>query len=140
MKDERIIKIKTTQIDSKGEKEEIELITNGKVYFKNNFIYIMYEETKLSGMEGTTTTLKIGDNSVVMKRFGNNNSQMIFEKGKRFKTSYKTSYGSLKMETLTQVVDVKKDENLDNINIDIIYDINISGLFEGKNIMTISVS
>ncbi|OPJ54813.1 DUF1934 domain-containing protein [Alkalithermobacter paradoxus] len=140
MDNKRIIKIKTIQIDSKGEQEEIELVTEGKIFLKNEHIYITYEETELSGMNGTTTTLKIGNQSVIMKRFGNNNSQMVFEKGKRFTTKYKTAYGDLKMEIVTQHIEINVQEDLKKIEVNINYDINISGLFEGKNIMNITVN
>lgn len=140
MSEKIMLKIKTRQIDSKGETDDMELTTEGKYYEKNNVIYIVYEESEISGMEGTTTTLKILKDCVIMKRFGKTNSELIFEKGKRCKTKYKTIYGDLSMETLTKSVDIKSSSNSRNMDININYDINISGLFQGKNIISIKVN
>ena len=135
-----LIKIKTTQIDHKGEKEDIELFTQGKFYKKNNALYYMYEETELSGMKGTTTTLKIVEQTVSLKRYGKNNSELIFEKGRRFKSIYKTGNGDINMEILTKDVDIKINEANNNVDIHINYDINIAGLFDGKNIVNIKIN
>lgn len=135
-----IVTIKTSQIDTKGETEDMELVTEGKYYKKNDAIYIVYEESEISGMEGTTTTLKILKDCVIMKRFGKTNSELIFEKGKRFKTKYKTSFGDLSMETLTKSVEIKCSDDSKAMDININYDINITGLFEGKNIISIIIS
>ncbi|SHH47674.1 Uncharacterized beta-barrel protein YwiB, DUF1934 family [Tepidibacter thalassicus DSM 15285] len=135
-----MIKMKTCQIDLKGQKDSIELITEGKVYKKNRATYIVYEESEISGMAGTTTTLKVLDNCITMKRFGKNNSELIFEKGKRFKTRYRTAHGDFSVEILTKSVDVEIKHDLTDIDININYDINISGLFEGKNIINIKIN
>lgn len=135
-----VVKIKTCQIDSKGERDDMELITEGKLYKKNDATYVVYEESEISGMKGTTTTLKILNNCVVMKRFGNSNSELTFEKGRRSKTKYKTAYGDLSMETVTKSVDINIDENLKSLNVNINYDLNITGLFEGKNIIDIKIN
>jgi len=134
------INIKTIQTDSKGNSDDIELVTRGDIYEEDGVIYVVYEETELSGMEGTTTTLKIFDNQVVLKRLGQNTSDMIFEKGKRFKTKYKTFHGDISMELLTTAVDVNVDKKQCKVDVDIAYDINISGVFEGKNKMNIRIS
>ncbi|SHK59067.1 DUF1934 domain-containing protein [Tepidibacter formicigenes] len=140
MNQEVVIKMKTCQIDSKGEKDTMELITQGKIYKKNKALYIVYEESEISGMAGTTTTLKITEDCITMKRFGKNNSELIFKKGKRFKTKYRTVHGDFSIETLTKSIDVEMSQDLSNIDININYDINISGLFEGKNIISIKVN
>lgn len=140
MNEKVMLKIKTRQIDSKGETDDMELITEGKYYKKNDAIYIVYEESEISGMVGTTTTLKVLKNCVIMKRFGKTNSELVFEKGKRCKTKYKTIYGDLSMETLTKSVDINLNNDSKDIDININYDINISGLFQGKNIISIKVS
>lgn len=135
-----VIKIKTSQVDLKGASDDMELVTKGEFYTKDDSMYIVYQETELSGMEGTTTMLKISDDLLVMKRYGSNTSKMVFEKGKRFKTRYRTSQGDLSMEILTNYVDISMNEDNSKIDIDLVYDINIAGIFEGKNKMNISIS
>ena len=62
-----IINIRTTQVDINTKQDEvIELITEGKFYKKSDAYYLVYDESEISGMQGTTTTLKIKDNQVVL--------------------------------------------------------------------------
>src|SRR5699024_6192835 len=76
------IKGSTLQEDQTAE-DIIELITQGEMYKKSKSDYIIYKESEVSGLEGTTTTLKIDGNKVSVIRLGTTNSHMTFEKGKK---------------------------------------------------------
>lgn len=132
------VSIKGTQVDVDGEKNIIEFITEGKFYIKNDSYYIVYDESELSGMEGSTTTLKIKGNIVSMKRFGSNNSKLIFEKGKKHKTEYETMYGIMEMEVSTNNMEVKLLEEGKG-TIDLSYKMNISGMVESYNTLSIQI-
>ena len=69
------INIRTNQYDDNGYVDTINLDTIANLYNKNNDIYIVYKE-EIEGLK-TTTTIKISDNEVSIKRFGNTNSNMI---------------------------------------------------------------
>ena len=58
MKKDVIISLVGTQ-ENDGEKDKIELITEGSMYKKGDSYYITYKESQLTGMEGTTTTVKV---------------------------------------------------------------------------------
>lgn len=136
-----IINISTIQIQAASKQEEIvELITEAVIYKDSGDYYIIYEESEISGLEGTTTTLKINETKVSMKREGNNTSVMEFEKGKRYKTSYKTEYGNMFMELLTKKVETNINEEPLTMDIKIEYEIVIKDMFEGKNKMHIKVN
>ncbi|AIS53407.1 hypothetical protein TKV_c22790 [Thermoanaerobacter kivui] len=90
-----IISVKGTQRNTQNESDTIELVTEGNFYIKGNAFYVVYEETELSGMNGTTTTLKITDDKVTLIRFGTNKSKMVFEKNKRYESDYYTPYGRI---------------------------------------------
>lgn len=133
-----LIQITTTQFNAESEEtEKIELMTEGTYNFKNDHLYLVYKESELSGMEGTTTTLKLKEGNVSLKRQGTQNVDMMFSQGERFKTLYHTPYGDIPMEILTRTVrlDIRQDPFEANVTID--YDISVKGLFEGKNKMTI---
>lgn len=139
MKEERMIRVEGLQKNSDGEESKIQLATMGNVYEKNQHIYVVYEETEISGMEGTTTTLKVHDNNKLsIKRYGNTASQMVFEEGKRHISDYRTLYGDFKMEVVTNLLDVKIDSNTLRGTIKIQYDLSISGLVETQNQLNIS--
>lgn len=132
------IKIKGKQTDENGKEDIIELLTEGKFYKKRDIYYIVYEETEISGMEGTTTTLKIEGDKVSMKRFGSNTSDMVFEKGKRFNTYYMTPYGNLDMEILTNKMEIDISDTGKG-NIELGYRVNISNSIESNNELLINV-
>lgn len=133
-----VLKITGTQTSRDGETDEIEMITQGKYYKKNHSSFLVYDETELSGMEGSTTTLKIDDDKVMMKRFGKNESKLIFENGKTHKTIYKTIYGNMDMEVYTDKIQINQQaEQLKKLYIS--YRLNISGNIESKNTLSIAL-
>lgn len=132
------IKIKSTQMATDGDKDTIELVTEGKYYEKNNCLFLVYDESELSGMEGSTTTVKIKDQQVMMKRFGTNESELVFEQGETHATIYKTPFGSMDMEIITSEVTVAMGENCID-EIELCYDIRIAQNTETKNTISITV-
>ncbi|SCG81783.1 hypothetical protein DW1_0162 [Proteiniborus sp. DW1] len=133
-----MLKIKGRQTSTEGEENVIELITEGKLYNKNGSYYLVYDETEISGMEGSTTTLKIQGHKISMKRFGNNTSSLIFEKGQRHITEYMTAYGDMTLEVVTDKVDVNISETGKG-NIDLSYRLNLSENIESNNHLTIDI-
>ncbi|KAB3532476.1 DUF1934 domain-containing protein [Alkaliphilus serpentinus] len=138
MKENILIRITGKQKDKSGEENQIELTTEGTIYDKGDNIYIVYEETEISGMEGTTTTLKIEkDNKGLLKRYGTNVSTMVFEEGKRSNTLYQTMFGDFEMEVFTDKVDISLNRDKKRGKIQIDYDLFITGMVESKNQLNI---
>jgi uncharacterized beta-barrel protein YwiB (DUF1934 family) len=97
---------KATQEDKSGDKSEIEFFVEGTYIEKSNATYISYKETAISGMEGTTTMLRITENSLSIIRFGIYNSKLEFIRGEKTFTNYQTPYGNMPMEIDTRVLDI----------------------------------
>lgn len=136
----QMIKIVGTQRSLDGEMNEIEMVTEGKRYEKNGATYLVYEETSLSGMEGSTTTLKIeGEERVSMKRFGSASSLMVFEKGKRHSTDYQTPFGNFRMEIKTTELKVDVAPGRRQGAIQIAYEMHIVGLAETSNELNLTL-
>ncbi len=135
---EVMLKIKGRQTNVDGEENTIELITEGKFYKKNETYYLVYDESEISGMEGSTTTLKIQDSKISMKRFGSNTSNLVFEKGKRHRTEYDTIYGDMVMEVVTNKMDVNISE-IGKGSIKVAYRLNISDSIESSNHLSIDI-
>lgn len=135
---EVMLKIKGTQKNVDGEESEIELITEGKFYLKNGTYYLVYDESEISGMEGSTTTLKIEDKKVSMKRFGSNSSTLIFERGIKHKSSYQTFYGDMNVEVVTKKIDVDISK-MGKGKIDLSYRLSISNMVESQNKLSIEI-
>lgn len=90
------------------EKDMISVVTPGDFYKVEDGFNVEYEETTISGMEGTKTTIRIRNNSFDLIREGTTETKMEFENNKRTVALYKTPYG---------VMDVKIDTKKLNINI-----------------------
>ena len=84
------------------EPQELELVTEAQYAFKNGSHYILYDESALSGLDSSKTTLKISPGKVMIKRFGNQESVLQFEVGNRFITQYPTPMGQFRIELTTQ--------------------------------------
>ncbi|MDF2592714.1 MAG: hypothetical protein K0S75_2180, partial [Clostridia bacterium] len=103
---------KAIQIDHTGEKNEIEFFVEGTYAVKNDSLYITYKESEISGMEGTTTTLKITDHSLSIIRFGTYNSKLDFKHNEETITNYQTPYGNIPIIINTRLleIDMKQGE------------------------------
>ena len=137
-----MLKIIGKQVTSDSEEEQLEFVTEGKYYVKDDSVYLLYDESEFSGMEGCTTSLEITGDNIKMKRFGESiglDTEIEFEKGKRFKGYYDTPFGSVEMEVLTNDVvnKIEKAEGKGSLNID--YHISLRGLSEGRSILDIEI-
>ncbi|MBE3578695.1 MAG: DUF1934 domain-containing protein [Caldanaerobacter subterraneus] len=119
-----IISVKGMQKNDIDEVDTIELITEGSFYIKGNTFYVVYEESELSGMDGTTTTLKITRDKVTLLRFGTNKSKMIFEKNRRHETDYNTPYGKILLGIMSTDLAVDMGESGGEVRIKYVLDIN----------------
>lgn len=131
-----IISVRGIQNDGKDE-DVIELVTQGQYYKRNSKYYVTYKETELTGMEGTTTTLKIDGEKVTMMRFGGNNTQLIFEKGQKHLCGYETPYGAFTVGVYSNEVDVHVDDNGGELSAN--YQIEIDNLIAGTNDFYMSI-
>lgn len=137
-----MLKIIGKQVTADSEEAQLEFVTEGKYYVKGDSVYLLYDESEFSGMEGCTTSLKITGDIIKMNRYGQSisfDTEIEFEKGKRFKGYYDTPYGSIEMEVLTNDVvnKIEKTEGRGSVNID--YHISLRGLSEGRSILDIEI-
>ncbi|QUH19695.1 DUF1934 domain-containing protein [Alkaliphilus sp. B6464] len=140
MKSTRMIRVIGIQQNSDGEESTIELTTEGSFYKKNGSYYILYDESEISGMEGSTTRIKIeNNNKVSMKRSGASAVDFIFEQGKKYESNYMTAYGDFTMKVTTNVLDVEISEETGKGKIDIDYDLKILGGVRTSNKLQIQL-
>ncbi len=130
------IKMLTKQYDESGSIDTIEINTTGKLFEKNNDIYVVYEEVEDN--QNVTTTMKISDEEISIKKFGNINSLMVFKENHKHLTKYRTNQGLFIIETETNKLIIDKSKN-NYIKLNIEYNINILDLFKGKNEINILI-
>ncbi|WP_416187682.1 DUF1934 domain-containing protein [Clostridium perfringens] len=115
MSKKAIISICSTQ--DIGEKEKIEVVTVGEFSINGDEFIATYDETEISGMEGTKTTLKIKGDKVVLHREGTTSTKMEFQKNNIQVALYNTPYGMLELKTSTKELDLDVNEKGGNISI-----------------------
>ena len=135
------LKITGKQCYDNHEEEQMEFVTDGKLYVRGGAIYIVYDESDVSGLSGCKTTLKVSGDSLKMRRIGGGGPQteLYFEKGKRISSLYETPYGPMELEVLTRSVINRLDTAEYRGNVDTEYHVSLSGMAESKNRLTIDI-
>ncbi len=117
--------------------EPISLISQGRLYRKGRQYFVSYDESALTGLEGTHTTVKLDGEEVSVIRTGKYPSQMVFKHDNKSLTVYRTDYGPL-----TVVINTKKVSSTlcdDGGVIDVLYEIEIENEPAYANHLLISV-
>ena len=91
--------------------EVIEVVTPGKFHLGESEFKAVYEESEISGMDGTTTTLVIKDDVLVLEREGSTSTRLEFKKGEDVISLYNTPYGMMNINISTKELDIDMDED-----------------------------
>ena len=138
MTDNVIISIKGKQLYAESSPDEMELVTSGTLNWDaQGGCTVSYQETELTGLEGTTTKLHIDGGRVTLLREGSINSQMVFEEGRRHLSMYETPYGALSIGVNTKRMRSTLNEAGGDLEID--YAIEIDNLLAGQNLFRMNV-
>ncbi|SFC33552.1 DUF1934 domain-containing protein [Clostridium uliginosum] len=121
MKKRAIITIKSNA--SMENDDLIEVISPGDFYMDNDTFKAEYDETEISGMDGTRTILTVRGKSFTLERKGSTATKMDFKNRQQTTSLYQTPYGVLQVN-----IDTKK------LNIDINEE---GGIIEVNYLMTI---
>ena len=81
-----------------------ELMTEGTMTLTEDGMVLAYQETALTGMEGTTTRFQVQGPRAILTRSGTVNSQMVFEEGRQHTSLYETPFGELSVDIQTSVL------------------------------------
>ena len=132
-----LINIKGLQKDAENESENVELLTEGTFYKEKERYYLVYKESEVTGMEGTTTTVEIENEKVAIIRNGVVNNQLLFIPNKKTTSYYDTQFGSLTVSVISS--NVKVDINDDGGNLDICYRMDINDEFANESSLSINI-
>ena len=138
MENNVIISIQGRQSFEDQEPEVIELVTEGQLSQDGEDGYTLsYQESELTGLEGTLTTFQVEPNRVTLLRVGEVNSQMVFEEGRRHLSMYNTPYGALAVGISTRKMKAHLSEAGGSIEID--YALEIDHAVAGENLFKIDI-
>ena len=117
--------------------DSIEVVTPANYYCKNGKHYIIYEEL-VEGLPGSIKNkVRISDGMLEIIKSGISNFHMVFEKDKINMTQYETPYGELLVGVYTR--DMKMDIQENEMDIRILYDLDINGEKVADSEITMSV-
>ena len=120
-----------------GEDDGIELVTEGKLEEVDGALRLSYEETELTGLEGTTTLFHVEPEKVTLLRVGAVSSEMVFEKNKRHRSLYSTPYGNMEIGITARRLNSTLGASGGLIEID--YDVEINHTLAGQSLFRINV-
>ena len=106
-----MLTITSTQKFMTEEPEKTELVTEGTLSAADGAVEISYQESELTGLEGTTTTFRVEDNKVTLVRRGAVNSRMSFEVGQEDRSLYDMGFGALMITIKTEQLRSNLTEN-----------------------------
>lgn len=136
-KEKVILHIKGFQDYEHSGNDDIGLMTEGTLASMPFGWELAYEETALTGMEGTLTTFLIEPERVTLLRTGPVCTQMVYELGRRHHSMYNTPYGSLEVGITTSMLDVEMGPDGGHLNVD--YAIELDHAMMGQNRFRITV-
>ena len=99
-----MISVRGEQYFDDVDPDATELTTEGTLELTEKGLLLTYQETALTGMEGTETTFEIGPRRVILRRSGSVSSQMVFEEGRQHTSLYETPYGELSVDIQTSAL------------------------------------
>ena len=137
MEKDVIISIKGTQKYDGGEPGAVELVTAGRLAQDEAGYTLSYQESELTGLEGTLTTFQIEPERITLMRVGEFNSQMVFQEGRRHMSMYNTPYGAMTIGVNTRHLLSELTDRGGEIEID--YAIEIDHSVAGRNTFQINV-
>ena len=132
-----ILTIRGIQVYANGDPDSSELITQGRLGPVEGGWEVAYEETEVTGMEGTTTHLAYLGDHVLLSRTGTITTQMLFQAGRQHSTLYETPLGPLTMDIRTHHLRGSLDEQ--GGAIEIRYDIALQHQINSHNLFYIRV-
>ncbi len=111
MKKNMMLNVRGLRRAENEDDEAVDFTTEAVFYIEDGFYAVEYNESELTGMEGTLTRIEFRDNEVSIIRTGTNSSHLMFERGKRHISMYETGVGMLEVAVCSDSVDIDFCEN-----------------------------
>lgn len=120
-----------------AEPESMELVTNARYSRDGDKTYIEYEESELTGLEGSVTKIMLeGDERVTLERDGKYTMALVLEQGKRYFGAYSTPYGILDLAVSPSQVHIEQTD--EKLELQMNYAMTVAGTNAGTFDMRIS--
>ena len=132
-----VISIKGMQKYEGALPDVVELVTAGRLSREGESYTLSYQESELTGLGGTLTTILVDGEQVTILRVGEFNSQMVFQKGRRHLSMYNTPYGAMAIGVHTRHLLAELNDQGGDIEVD--YAIEVDHALAGRSVFHINV-
>ena len=132
-----VISIKGMQKYEGALPDVVELVTAGRLSREGESYTLSYQESELTGLGGTLTTILVDGEQVTILRVGEFNSQMVFQEGRRHLSMYNTPYGAMAIGVHTRHLMAELNDQGGDIEVD--YTIEVDHALAGRNVFRINV-
>ena len=133
-----IVRVRGEQKDLMGEKSSIEMVTEGRHYYKGGKQYVLYDDTSVEEAGKTATVLKISPDSLTLLRHGGVEMEQHFALQEKSVSQYRTPFGELEMVIRTDELAIEYGTATGCV--DVGYDVSINGRPQSRNLLHIEVS
>ena len=106
--------------------------TAGYYFFDDGVGVLSYQESELTGLEGTRTSVMVMPNQVVVDRDGMLTGRMVFREGVRDAVPYATPYGQMMLGIDTRKIRHNFNENGGDMEIDYVTDLGHAYVMKNK--------
>ena len=120
-----------------GGPDSLQLVTAGQYGVDQDEIRLTWEESELTGMEGTRTSITVQPRSVVLSREGALTSTMEFEEGHKHYCLFETPFGAATMGVDTRRIRSRLDFHGGEMEIE--YTLDVNQTIVGRNRFYIQV-
>lgn len=131
-----IINVQNIQgIDDRA--DTLDFLTDGYYSHEDGISCISYEESDVTGLSGTRTSVIVMPDRIVVDRDGRITSRMEFIEGEKSNFLYSTPFGKAKLGLRTRKIDRSFDESGGRMEID--YDLDVEHAVFSKNKLILKV-
>lgn len=132
--------VKITIKSSSGENEKrdnLTVVAYGKMAKRGGKNYVLYDETALTGMEGTKTTIKWDKESLLVMRTGTYSNRQEYKDGFSCESVYTTPYLVVPVKSTTRNISMAEVKGIWNLHVE--YDMEIAQAPNGNVILDIKI-
>ena len=122
MMKEVVISINSTFSFDEGEEQRMEFTTDGHYFYEDEVGCLSYEESEVTGLEGTRTSLFVMPDQVVVDREGTVTSRMVFKEGLKSAFQYATPFGRANLGINTRRITQNMGDHGGRVEIDYVVD------------------
>ena len=130
-----IVKVRGEQTGADGETNAVEVVAEGRHYYKNGMHYVLYDDHMAE--ESISTMLRIEPDRLRLTRSGAVSQEQHFMNGLESVSEYRTPMGSLTLSVRTRNMEIAYGTVSGEIHVD--YAMAINGAWQSDNTLSISV-